>query len=94
MIRPRLRKLGALATALVVATVPLAAAPSGSADPVPAAPAPAYLEGEYDINGLYMGVPVKLDARGIEEILELDLHEDEQQLLNTSADADMRSIDR
>jgi malate dehydrogenase len=50
-------------------------------------PCTAYLEGEYGIDGLYMGVPVKLGARGIEEILELDLNEDEQQLLNTSADA-------
>jgi malate dehydrogenase len=50
-------------------------------------PCTAYLEGEYGIDGLYMGVPVKLGARGIDEILELDLNDDEQNLLNASADA-------
>jgi malate dehydrogenase len=50
-------------------------------------PCTAYLEGEYGIDGLYMGVPVKLGARGIEEIVELELSDDEQQALNTSADA-------
>src|SRR5437763_3220597 len=50
-------------------------------------PCTAYLEGEYGIDGLYMGVPVKLGARGIEEIVELDLGDDERQALNTSADA-------
>ena len=42
-------------------------------------PCTAYLEGEYGIDGLYMGVPVKLGAGGIEQILELDLGEDERQ---------------
>jgi malate dehydrogenase len=50
-------------------------------------PCTAYLEGEYGIDGLYMGVPVKLGARGIEEIVELELTDDERQALNTSADA-------
>jgi malate dehydrogenase len=50
-------------------------------------PCTAYLEGEYGIDGLYMGVPVKLGARGIEEIVELELSDDERQALNTSADA-------
>ena len=50
-------------------------------------PCTAYLEGEYGIDGLYMGVPVKLGAGGIEQILELDLSEDEQAMLNESADA-------
>jgi malate dehydrogenase len=50
-------------------------------------PVTAYLEGEYDIDGLYMGVPVKLGASGIEEIVELDLDETEQDLLRKSADA-------
>jgi malate dehydrogenase len=50
-------------------------------------PCTAYLEGEYGIDGLYMGVPVKLGAGGIEEIVELELSEDEQTLLNESADA-------
>ena len=50
-------------------------------------PCTAYLEGEYGIEGLYMGVPVKLGSGGIEQILELELSEDEQSLLNESADA-------
>jgi malate dehydrogenase len=50
-------------------------------------PCTAYLEGEYDIDGLYMGVPVKLGRDGIEEIVELELSENEQTMLNESADA-------
>jgi malate dehydrogenase len=50
-------------------------------------PVTAYLEGEYGIDGLYMGVPVKLGAAGIEEIVELDLDEAEHGLLRASADA-------
>jgi malate dehydrogenase len=50
-------------------------------------PCTAYLEGEYGIDGLYMGVPVKLGATGIEEIVELELSEDERAMLNESADA-------
>ena len=40
-------------------------------------PCTALLEGEYGIDGLYMGVPIKLGAGGIEEIVELDLSEQE-----------------
>ena len=50
-------------------------------------PCTAYLEGEYGIEGLYMGVPVKLGAGGIEEIVELELTSDEQAALQASADA-------
>jgi malate dehydrogenase len=50
-------------------------------------PCTAYLEGEYAIDGLYMGVPVKLGARGIEQIVELDLDETEQGLLKASSEA-------
>jgi malate dehydrogenase len=50
-------------------------------------PCTAYLEGEYGIDGLYMGVPVKLGAGGIEEIVELDLTDEEQTALHASADA-------
>jgi malate dehydrogenase len=50
-------------------------------------PCTAYLEGEYGIDGLYMGVPVKLGAGGIEEIYELELSDEEQSMLNTSAEA-------
>jgi malate dehydrogenase len=47
----------------------------------------AYLEGEYGISGLYMGVPVRIGARGIEEIIELDLTADERHALDASAAA-------
>ena len=50
-------------------------------------PCTAYLEGEYGIDGLYMGVPVKLGSGGIEEIVELDLTGGEQAALQASADA-------
>jgi malate dehydrogenase len=50
-------------------------------------PCTAYLEGEYGIDGLYMGVPVKLGADGVEEIIELDLGDDEKSELAKSADA-------
>jgi len=50
-------------------------------------PCTAYLEGEYGIDGLYMGVPVKLGVSGIEEIYVVDLDEVEQEALRKSADA-------
>jgi malate dehydrogenase len=50
-------------------------------------PCTALLEGEYGIDGLYMGVPVKLGATGIEQIVELDLTDEEQAALQASADA-------
>jgi malate dehydrogenase len=50
-------------------------------------PCTALLEGEYGIDGLYMGVPVKLGATGIEQIYEVDLDESEQAALAKSADA-------
>jgi malate dehydrogenase len=50
-------------------------------------PCTAYLEGEYGIDGLYMGVPVKIGARGVEEVVELDLSDDERAALSASADA-------
>ena len=50
-------------------------------------PCTAYLEGEYGIEDLYMGVPVKIGATGIEEIVELELSEEEQRLLHESAEA-------
>jgi malate dehydrogenase len=50
-------------------------------------PCTAYLQGEYGIDDLYMGVPVKLGAAGIEEIVELDLGEQERTWLEESAAA-------
>ena len=50
-------------------------------------PTTAYLEGEYGIDGLYMGVPVKLGAGGVEEIVKLRLTADERKMLRESAAA-------
>ena len=50
-------------------------------------PCTAYLEGEYGIDGLYMGVPAKLGAQGIEAIIELDLTDEERTALEASASA-------
>ncbi|MGL5892316.1 MAG: malate dehydrogenase, partial [Bacteroidia bacterium] len=48
-------------------------------------PVCAWLQGEYGLNGVYMGVPVKLGRKGIEQIIELKLNEDEMKLVNESA---------
>ncbi|HET9401513.1 MAG TPA: malate dehydrogenase [Candidatus Acidoferrales bacterium] len=48
-------------------------------------PCAAYLEGEYGINGLYVGVPVKLGARGIEQIVQIKLTAEENAALQKSA---------
>jgi len=50
-------------------------------------PCTAYLEGEYGIQGLYMGVPVKLGAGGVEEVMRLKLTPDERKMLRASAAA-------
>src|ERR687894_2168498 len=50
-------------------------------------PCAAYLEGEYGINDLFVGVPVKLGASGVEDIIELDLQQGELQDLQNSAGA-------
>jgi len=56
-------------------------------------PCAAYLEGEYGIKGLFVGVPVKLGARGIEKIYELKLTAEEQAGLNKSAAAVQELVD-
>jgi len=50
-------------------------------------PTAAYLQGEYGVEGVYVGVPCRLGAAGLEQILELDLSEDEQVQLRRSAGA-------
>jgi malate dehydrogenase len=50
-------------------------------------PCAAYLEGEYGIHGLFVGVPVKLGSRGIEKIYEIKLMADEKAMLDKSAAA-------
>jgi malate dehydrogenase len=48
-------------------------------------PCCAYLDGEYGMNDIFLGVPVKLGKNGIEQLIELKLNEDEMALLNASA---------
>jgi malate dehydrogenase len=50
-------------------------------------PCAAYLEGEYGINNLFVGVPVKLESGGIEEIIQVKLTEQEHAALQRSAEA-------
>lgn len=49
-------------------------------------PCSVYLEGEYGLEDICFGVPVKLGAGGVEEIIEIDLLEEERDALNRSAD--------
>jgi malate dehydrogenase len=56
-------------------------------------PCAAYLEGEYGINGLFVGVPVKLGSKGIEQIYEIKLNAEEKAKLAKSAGAVQELID-
>jgi len=56
-------------------------------------PCAAYLDGEYGIKGLYVGVPVKLGARGIEQIYEIKLTDSESAALKKSATAVQELVD-
>ena len=50
-------------------------------------PCTAYLEGEYGVHGLYVGVPVKLGRQGIEQVIQIKLTAEEQAALKRSVDA-------
>lgn len=56
-------------------------------------PCAALLKGEYGINNLFIGVPVKLGANGIEDIIQIKLTDEEQHALNKSADAVQELVD-
>jgi len=56
-------------------------------------PCTVYLEGEYGVDGLFVGVPVKLGAGGVEEIIEFDLTDSEAKALQGSADSVQELID-
>ena len=56
-------------------------------------PCAAYLEGEYGINGLFVGVPVKLGAKGIEQIYQIQLTEEERGMLAKSAASVQELVD-
>jgi malate dehydrogenase len=55
-------------------------------------PAAAYMEGEYGIHGIFMGVPVKLNWSGVESVIELELNEEEMAALHRSAEAVRTSV--
>jgi malate dehydrogenase len=56
-------------------------------------PSAALLEGEYGIEGLFIGVPVKLGKDGIEEIIEIELSREEEEALRHSAAAVRKVVD-
>ena len=50
-------------------------------------PVCSWLEGEYGMNDIFLGVPVVLGKNGIEKIIELNLNDNEKHMLNKSAEA-------
>ncbi|MCS7188420.1 MAG: malate dehydrogenase [Bacteroidia bacterium] len=50
-------------------------------------PCSVYLQGQYDLHDIYIGVPAKLGRNGVEEIIQLALNEEEKKLLYASAEA-------
>ena len=56
-------------------------------------PCAALLSGEYGFNNVYAGVPVKLGANGIEEVIEVDLNKDEHSALSKSVDSVIELLD-
>ena len=57
-------------------------------------PCAAWLDGEYGFSGIYLGVPCKLGRRGVEEILEVDLTEEERSALQVSAGHVKETLER
>jgi len=57
-------------------------------------PCSVYLNGEYGISGVYVGVPVKLGSNGLEKIIELELPEEDVKALHTSADSVRELMDK
>lgn len=55
-------------------------------------PAAAYLQGQYDLDDIFLGVPCRLGCRGIESILEVKLTDEEQKALHASADSVRQNI--
>jgi malate dehydrogenase len=50
-------------------------------------PCSAYLDGEYGVKGIFSGVPVKLGAKGVEQVVEIKLNPDEKAAFMRSVDA-------
>ena len=57
-------------------------------------PCAAYLDGQYGVRGLYVGVPVKLGRRGVERIIEITLTAEEQAAFQKSAAAVRELVDK
>jgi len=57
-------------------------------------PCAVYLQGEYGVEGLYVGVPVKLGRTGAEEIIQIELTDEERSAFRASADAVQGLVDR
>jgi malate dehydrogenase len=57
-------------------------------------PCAAYLDGQYGVKGLYVGVPVKLGRAGVEQVIEIKLTPDEQAAFNKSAAAVRELVDK
>lgn len=57
-------------------------------------PCSAYLQGEYGFNNVYLGVPIKIGRKGVEQIFELELSDEEKAALAKSADAVKELIDK
>ncbi len=57
-------------------------------------PCAAYLNGQYGVKGLYVGVPVKLGRKGVEQIIEIKLQKDEQAAFDKSAAAVRELVDK
>jgi malate dehydrogenase len=56
-------------------------------------PCATYLQGEYGISGLFVGVPVKLGSKGVEQVIEMKLTPEEQATLKKSAGAVQELVD-
>ena len=50
-------------------------------------PCAAYVDGQYDLDGMYVGVPVIIGKNGVERIVEISLNEEEQKMFNNSISA-------
>jgi len=57
-------------------------------------PCAAYLDGQYGVRGLYVGVPVKLGREGVEQVIEIKLTPDEQAAFDKSAGAVRELVDK
>jgi malate dehydrogenase len=55
-------------------------------------PASAYLQGEYGLNDIFIGVPILLGCRGVEKVLEINLTDAERESLHTSAESVRQNI--